>query len=37
MEAHFEDTGLHTRDALNQLYIEIEGVLQQYKLSQKNR
>lgn len=37
MEEHSEDTGLSTRDALNQLYIDIEGVLHQYKLSQKSR
>lgn len=37
MEIHNEDAGLRTRDALNKLYIEIEAVLQQYKISQKSR
>lgn len=37
MEPHAEDAGLNTKDALNQLYVEIEGVLQQYKLSQRSR
>lgn len=37
VDAHNEDTGLSTRDALNKLYIEIEGVLHQYKVSQMSR
>lgn len=37
MEAYADDAGLNTKDALNQLYVEIEGVLQQYKISQRSR
>lgn len=37
MEIPNEDAGLNTRDALNKLYVEIDGVLQQYKHSQKSR
>lgn len=36
-QAHKEELGLTTRDALNQLYVEIESVLQQFKHSQKFR
>ncbi|CAH1129293.1 unnamed protein product [Ceutorhynchus assimilis] len=32
-----DERGLNTRDALNKLYIEVESVLLQFKLSQKNR
>lgn len=37
MDAYHEENGLNTRDALNKLYVEIEGVLQQYRHSQKSR
>ncbi|KAJ8928345.1 hypothetical protein NQ314_019075 [Rhamnusium bicolor] len=37
MEINNVETGLYTRDALNKLYVEIDGVLQQYKNSQKCR
>lgn len=32
-----EELGLHTRDALNKLHVDIESVLQQFKHSQKCR